>query len=66
MTTFKWTVEFTVAECWIADGFNLTAERALEMMASDLGYANTGTELGARIIKAPKLSALLKAQGFSN
>lgn len=49
----EWTVTFRVAPCWIADGFKLTDERALEMLASDLRYADIGTELDAQVIAAP-------------
>jgi len=34
--TFRWVVEFTVDETWVADGFNLTDETATEMLAHEL------------------------------
>lgn len=49
----KWTVEIEISPNWVADGFNLTNERALEMLASDLSFAY-GYELGATVKKAPK------------
>ena len=63
MKTYKWTVEFTVSANWVEDGFDLTDERALEMLQSDLGYAYE-SELGAHVIKAPSREAILKEQGY--
>ena len=60
----RWTVEFSVAESWVADGFDLTTERALDMLANDLRYANTGTELDARVVKAPNKNTIKKIQGY--
>jgi hypothetical protein len=60
---FRWTVEFTVDETWVADGFELTQERALEMLAKDLSYAYEH-ELGARIVSEPDQKAIRKAQGY--
>lgn len=62
--SFKWTVEFEVDECWVADGFDLDNDRALEMLANDLGWANINTELKARVIKAPKADLIAKTQGY--
>ena len=62
---FKWTVEFSVDESWVADGFNLTDERALDMLASDLSYAY-GHELGAKVLTAPDAKAIAKVQGFKS
>jgi hypothetical protein len=64
MAKFKWTVEFEVDEVWVADGFSLSNLRALEMLASDLDYADMTTELSAKVIKAPPLDRILKAQGY--
>ncbi|MFA5385705.1 MAG: hypothetical protein WC364_13810 [Eubacteriales bacterium] len=50
----KWTVEFSVDPSWIADGYDLTDERALEMLAGDLRHAHIETELAAKVISAPK------------
>lgn len=60
---FRWTVELEVAEVWVADGFDLTDERAVEMLNNDLRYAST-YELGAKIIRAPDPAAIRKAQGY--
>lgn len=61
---YKWTVEFEVDAVWVADGFDMTDERALDMLAHDLGYA-TSDELGAKVKKAPSRAAILREQGYS-
>lgn len=63
MKTFKWVVEITVDETWVADGFDLTAERVEAMIGSDLRFANEN-EYGAKILKAPKKKDIEKAQGY--
>ena len=65
MAKLKWTVEFSVDESWVADGFDLTDERALEMLNYDLGYAYT-SELGAKVIKSPDKEKIARLQGYSN
>ncbi len=62
---YKWVVEFTVAKVWVEDGFNLTKDRAKEMLANDLQYAN-GSELSAKIIKAPSKKEIRKVQGYND
>lgn len=61
--TFKCTVEFEVDETWIADGFEITEERAQEMIMNDLSYA-TSSEVKAKILKAPSQVSIRKAQGY--
>jgi hypothetical protein len=61
--TFRWTVEFEVDELWVADGFNLTAERAKDMIERALPHSYA-PETAARIISAPGAEAILKAQGY--
>lgn len=63
MKKFKWTVEFTVDETWVEDGFDLTDERALDMLNSDLQWARPD-ELGAKVIRAPDGAKIRKAQGY--
>ena len=65
MAKFKWTVVFEVDELWVEDGFNMTDERALNMLASDLNYACMDTELSAKVIKAPSMDKILKMQGYT-
>ena len=64
MAKLKWTVEFSVDKSWVADGFDLTDDRALDMLSGDLRYANIGTELGAKVIKAPDKKLIKKLQGY--
>lgn len=64
MAKLKWTVEFSVDESWVADGFILTDNRALDMLSHDLGWANIGTELGAKVIKGPDPAKIAKLQGY--
>lgn len=61
---YKWTVEFSVDASWVADGFDLTDERALDMLANDLSYADAGQELKAKVIKSPSAKAIRKEQGY--
>ncbi len=63
METFKWTVEFTVDETWVADGFEMTPEIAKAMIEKQLGYSYSH-ETDAKVIKAPAQAAIRKAQGF--
>lgn len=61
---YTWTVELTVAAAWVADGFDLDSDRALRMLASELGYANMTTELSARIVSAPDPKLIRLEQGY--
>ena len=65
MAMLRWTVEFAVDESWVADGFDLTDERAKEMLATDLGYAY-GHELGAKVLKYPSAERVARLQGYSD
>jgi hypothetical protein len=61
---FKWTIEIQVEQTWVADGFDLTDERALDMLAHELGWADIGTELKAKVLTAPARHLVLKVQGY--
>lgn len=61
MKKLKWTVEFEVAEDWVADGFEFDDEVALEMLATWLGHASY-SELGARVVSSPKKSRIDRLQ----
>lgn len=63
MSKFSWTVRFEVDEVWVADGFNLTDERALEMLQSDLQWADDH-ELTAKVIRAPSRLRVARVQGY--
>ncbi len=62
---FKWTVEFTVDESWVADGFIMTDHRAHDMLANDLQSAYSH-EIHAKVIKHPDLKRVAKVQGYNN
>jgi len=60
---FKWVVEFTVDETWVADGFDLNEDRAKEMIEEALPYSYD-YETKVKILKSPDSKAILKAQGY--
>ena len=62
MAMLRWTVEFAVDSSWVADGFDLTDERAKEMLNHDLRYAY-GHELGAKVITYPSAERVARLQG---
>ena len=61
----KWTVEFSVDESWVAAGFDLTKERAHEMLATDLAGAHNH-EILTKIVKAPDPDHIATLQGYAN
>lgn len=63
MRKFKWTVEFTVDKTWVEDGFNLTDEKATEMLNKVLAFAYSH-EVKAKVLSAPTATAILRAQGY--
>jgi len=63
---FTWVVELGVSETWVEDGFDLTNERALEMLSKDLGYAFNDIELSARVIARPNQNLVAQAQGYKS
>jgi hypothetical protein len=63
MKKFKWVVEITVDETWVADGVNLTKDSALSMVQSHLPFA-TSNEFKVKILKAPDKKDIKKAQGY--
>ena len=63
MAMLRWTVEFAVDSSWVADGFDLTDERAKEMLNQDLRYAY-GHELGAKVLKYPSAERVARLQGY--
>lgn len=65
MTWYTWTVQISVADTWVADGFDLTADRLKDMVLADLGYAYDG-EVRVKIIKAPKPEDIRKEQGYES
>ena len=65
MPMLKWTVEFSVDSTWVADGFDLTDERAKEMLNNDLRYAY-GHELKAKVTKYPSAEKVARLQGYTS
>ena len=59
----KWVVELEVDEQWVADGFDLTDDRALDMLNGELPYASL-SELNVRVIESPAKKDILKIQGY--
>ncbi len=66
MAKLKWTIEIAVDETWIADGFDMTDERALDMLANDLKWANIGQELGAKVLTRPDDAKVAELQGYKS
>lgn len=60
---YKWTVQIQVDASWVADGFNMTNERAHNMLTKELPYAYNH-ELKAKVLSKPKDSAIAKEQGY--
>lgn len=65
MRFYKWTVEFEVADVWVADGFDLDNDRAQEMLEQHIGWAYSH-ELRAKVIKAPSPARIRKEQGYTD
>jgi hypothetical protein len=65
MKKIKWVVEFEVDEKWIADGFNMTNQKAMGMLENVLPFAS-GVEFKATVIKAPDNKLIRKIQGYTN
>jgi hypothetical protein len=63
MQKFKWVVEFEVTETWVADGFNITQGKAIDMIANVLPFAS-GAEFKAKVIEAPDSKLIRKTQGY--
>lgn len=49
---------------WVADGFDMTDDRALEMLAKFLPFAEE-RELGTRVIQRPDKKLIQKIQGYA-
>lgn len=60
---YRWVVEIEVDATWVADGFDLTDERAKEMIQNELPWAY-GHEVDAKILKAPPAADIRKEQGW--
>ena len=65
MKQFKWVVEFTVDETWVEDGFELTEERAKDMIENELQFS-MAPETKVKILSAPDKKAIRKCQGYKD
>lgn len=61
-TEFSWTVRFTVSGTWVADGFDLGHERAMDMLRRDLAYAEEH-EVSAQVLESPPPATIQAMQG---
>lgn len=61
---YAWVVRFDVAPLWVADGFTLSDDRALEMLGREVGHACMGSELAARVLAAPPPLKIAREQGY--
>lgn len=48
----KWTIEIGVDPLWVADGFDMTDERAKQMLEEHIQYA-MGHEVSAKVLRRP-------------
>lgn len=60
-----WTVQISVADCWIEDGFDLTPERLKYIIEGALPFSATN-ETGVRILKAPAANTIARLMGYKN
>lgn len=61
---FRWVVEMEVDETWVADGFNLTNDRAQELMQQILPWSYSH-ETTAKVLEAPPIEEIMRVQGYS-
>lgn len=61
---YSWIVRFDVAPEWVADGFVISDQRALEMLGTDLSSACMSTELAAAVVAAPCPMRIAREQGY--
>lgn len=61
---YTYVVRFDIAPLWVADGFILSDETALAMLAERLDYACDATELAARVLVAPTSARIEDEQGY--
>jgi len=60
---FKWVVEITVDPTWVEDGFNLTEDRAKDMIEKELPHSYSH-ETAVRVLAKPDGDRILKQQGY--
>jgi hypothetical protein len=59
----KYVIEISIADEWIADGFDIrNGHDIVDIMQRVLPYAN-GHEIGGKVIKAPSIEKIKQLQG---
>lgn len=62
---YKWTIEIEVDETWVEDGFDLRNDNIHAKVSTFLPSAY-GHEIKARVLSAPPVKAIRKAQGYED
>lgn len=62
---FEWNVNIQVHKTWVADGFELTDDKAHDIMARHLSYAN-GSEIKCKVTASPDAEDVAKTQGYKS
>ena len=57
---YRWVVEFTIDEVWVADGFRMTDEDARDMISDRLPHSYSH-ETDAKVLESPPVDELAKA-----
>jgi hypothetical protein len=67
MKRFKWTIEISVDESWVADGLDLQDGQDLadRLRHGILTFAPL-SDMEAKVIKGPAREAIAKVQGFKS
>jgi hypothetical protein len=67
---FKWVIEIEVDETWVADGFNLTNERARSMIQDHISGCGAfmvyDNEVRAKVLQAPDARSIRVVQGYED
>lgn len=61
---FSWLIRVDVAPIWVADGFCMNNQAALDMLANQLPYADMSFELGAAVIAGPDPRRIINENGW--
>lgn len=63
--TFKWVVEITIDETWVADGFDPDDQQMHNALQTALPYARSD-EIHVHVKKRPADRDIAKAQGYQS
>jgi hypothetical protein len=61
---YKWTITFEIDAIWVADGFDMTNDRAKDMIERELAFSRND-ETRVKVLKAPSAKAILREQGYT-